>query len=76
MQRLHAAEEALLTRMTTPTGLATKAQCVLEFIEERDTDFAGELARSLAEDVVALFAVKANQVDTATLDERQSSQRP
>lgn len=57
LARMHAlAREVCLTQMPTIDGVACKATFVLSFLEERDGDFATELARSFAHDVLLLVA--------------------
>ncbi len=76
-QKIELAGEAMLTRTTTLSELADKARCLLEMIEECDQDFAGELARSLVEDVLALAAAKSTLADVAkTIDGRKARRCP
>jgi hypothetical protein len=48
------AEEVALTSMPTWNGIRCKASFVAEFLEEGENDLAGTLARSLADDVLAM----------------------
>lgn len=65
-RKIESEGEVMLPMTTTLSELADKARCLLEMIEECDQDFAGELVRSLVEDVLALAAAKSTPADAAT----------